>query len=82
MAEMGSAELSEWVALLRVEPWGCYRQDLQAALCAWAALAPWSKQVKMTDLLLQFGDRKPGDVELDFDQLKAYMVGIGGTASG
>lgn len=57
-ATMSSAEMAEWMALLRVEPWGPYRADLQAAIGAWAAAAPWSSQVKVGDFVPEFGNQQ------------------------
>jgi hypothetical protein len=48
---MSSTELAEWVALIRLDPWGYYRSDLQHALAAWAPMAAWSKGAKITDFL-------------------------------
>ncbi len=48
---MSSTELAEWVALIRLDPWGYYRSDLQHALAAWAPMAAWSKGAKVTDFL-------------------------------
>ena len=72
---MSSAELAEWLALLRVEPWGPYRADLQAAIGAWASAAPWSSKVKLADFLPEFGAR---DKSTDQAAMVAKMLALGG----
>lgn len=81
---MGSAELSEWLALLRVEPWGPYRSDLSAAIVAWSSAAPWCKEAKLGDFMPDYGgtaDREP--VEQNEEQaiarLKLKLAAMGGT---
>ena len=48
---MSSTELAEWVALIRLDPWGYYRSDTQHALSAWAPMAAWSKGAKISDFM-------------------------------
>lgn len=76
---MTSSEVSEWAALIAVEPWGCYRQDLLNAISAYASAAPWCKGTKISDWMPDF-NRKPA--ELDRDGLKAYLLAIGGKQLG
>lgn len=68
---MSSAEYAEWMALLRVEPWGHYRADFQAAIGAWASAAPWSNQVKVSDFVPEYGDRAV--TPTDPAQIRAYF---------
>ena len=67
VAEVGervdSQELSEWSALLSIEPWGQYRLDLLNAISAYASAAPWCKNTKVSDWMPTFGDAKKVDHE-------------------
>lgn len=48
---MSARELAEWIELLRVDPWGVYRSDLQHALAAWSPLAAAGGKAKVEDFL-------------------------------
>lgn len=48
---MSATELAEWVALIRLDPWGYYRTDRASALCAWASMAAWSRGAKIEDFM-------------------------------
>lgn len=73
---MSSAEYSEWMALLRVEPWGQYRADFQAAIGAWASAAPWSSQVKVSDFVPEYGDRTA--TPTDPAKIRAFFRALSG----
>ena len=75
---LGSGELSEWIALLAVEPWGPYRADLLNAISAYASAAPWCKGTKVSDWLPKFGNSssEPEDRE----KLLSYLTALGGKA--
>ena len=77
---MGSAELSEWMALLRVEPWGPYRSDLSAAIVAWSAAAPWCKEARLGDFLPDYGggEKEPETEEQAMDRIRKRLVAMGG----
>ncbi len=74
VAELGerltSSELSEWIAMLAVEPWGPYRQDLLNAISAYASAAPWCKNTKVSDWMPRF-ERQEADRESLLTYLKA-----------
>ena len=74
VAELGerltSSELSEWIAMLAVEPWGPYRQDLLNAISAYASAAPWCKNTKVKDWMPRF-ERQEADRESLLTYLKA-----------
>lgn len=69
-----SVELSKWIALLAVEPWGCYRQDLLNAISCYASAAPWCKGTKISDWMPNFEGRK----ELEGDNLLLALKSLGG----
>jgi hypothetical protein len=71
---VSSPELSEWIALLSVEPWGPYRADLLNAISAYASAAPWCKGTKVSDWLPKFG----GEQEPDREKLLSYLTALGG----
>jgi hypothetical protein len=48
---MSAREFSEWIELLRVDPWGPYRSDLQHALTAWSPIAAAGGKAKVEDFL-------------------------------
>lgn len=48
---MSAREFSEWIELLRVDPWGPYRSDLQHALSAWSPIAAAGGKAKVEDFL-------------------------------
>jgi hypothetical protein len=48
---LSSSELTEWVALAWLDPWGEYRADVRGAVAAWASVAAWSSQSKVQDFL-------------------------------
>lgn len=80
-SRMGSAEFSEWMALLRVEPWGPYRSDLSAAIVAWSAAAPWCKEAKLGDFLPDYGggrEAEPETEEQAIRRIKARLMAMGG----
>lgn len=77
---MGAAEFAEWLALLRVEPWGPYRADLTGAIGAWAVAAPWSKETKVSDFLPKFGEKESDKPNLE--RLRAYLLALGGKPRG
>jgi hypothetical protein len=74
---VSSPELSEWIALLSVEPWGPYRADLLNAISAYASAAPWCKGTKVSDWMPQFSRPEP-----DREQLLQYLTALGGKARG
>jgi len=48
---MSAREFSEWLELLRIDPWGPYRSDLQHALTAWSPLAAAGGKAKVEEFL-------------------------------
>jgi len=70
LAEMRPSELGQWIALMQVEPWGAYRDDVRAGVAA-ACLAPmWGKRkdgqgFKPTDFMPDFEPQQ----ELDSNDL-------------
>jgi len=81
VAELGermtSVELSEWIALSRIEPWGAARGDVQAATMAWAATAPWSKEVSLADYLPRYGEERVEN-KMSPEQARAILLSAGG----
>jgi hypothetical protein len=75
---MTSTELSEWAALLAVEPWGPYRLDLLNAISAYASAAPWCKGTKVSDWMPRFDGGKPTDQT----SMLAYLKALGGVVHG
>lgn len=78
---MTAAELHEWVALISIDPWGPYRSDLHAAMTAWAGVAPWSKQAKVSDFLIrepESRNQKPATLE----EARSFLSGLGGRKHG
>lgn len=75
---VSSRELSEWVALLAVEPWGPYRLDLLNAISAYASASPWCKSTKVSDWMPRFGEEK----HLDGDKLLLALQSLGGKLRG
>jgi hypothetical protein len=75
---VNSRELSEWIALLAVEPWGPYRADLLNAINCYAVSAPWCKGTKVSDWMPQFEGKK----ELDGEQLLLALKSLGGKVRG
>ena len=82
LAEMRPSELSRWMALARVEPWGAARDDLRAGYIA-ASLAPaWMKKngggaFAVSDFMLDF-TRDP-DAPVDHVALsKKLRAALGG----
>lgn len=73
---MGSRELSEWMALLAVEPWGPYRADYHAAQASWASAAPWSKDARLGDFLPRWGEAAE-EKELSPGDLRAALLALG-----
>lgn len=73
-----SVELSKWIALLAVEPWGYYRQDLLNAISCYATAAPWCKGTKISDWMPNFEGRK----ELEGDTLLLALKSLGGSVRG
>lgn len=73
-----SVELSKWIALLAVEPWGCYRQDLLNAIACFASVSPWGKASKVSDWMPNFEGRK----ELEGDALVLALKSLGGKLRG
>lgn len=61
LAEIDSAELTEWMAYYRLEPFGGQRGDFQAALVAQTVAACHGGKRKLGDYLLDFDGtrRKP-----------------------
>lgn len=76
---MTSAELSEWAALIAVEPWGPYRADLLNAISAYAAAAPWCKNTKVGDWMPKFSGQ---DQPADQSSMLAYLKALGGVVHG
>jgi hypothetical protein len=80
VAELGermtASELSEWIALMTVEPWGQARGDIQAATAAWAATAPWAKDVSLADFLPRYGEESRQQ-ELTPEQARAILLASG-----
>lgn len=68
-----SVELSEWIAMLSIEPWGPYRLDLLNAISAYASAAPWCKNTKVSDWMPQFSRPEPNR-----EQLLQYLTALGG----
>jgi hypothetical protein len=81
VAELGdrltSCELSEWIALLAVEPWGPYRQDLLNAISCYASAAPWCKNTKVSDWIPRFDKHEP-----DQSAILPYLRSLGGVIHG
>lgn len=81
VAELGdrltSSELSEWIALLAVEPWGPYRQDLLNAISCYASAAPWCKNTKVSDWIPRFDKLEP-----DRDSILTYLKATGASIHG
>ena len=81
VAELGdrltSSELSEWIALLAVEPWGPYRQDLLNAISCYASAAPWCKNTKVSDWIPRFDKHEP-----DRDSILTYWRATGASIHG
>ena len=81
VAELGdrltSSELSEWIALLAVEPWGPYRQDLLNAISCYASAAPWCKNTKVSDWIPRFDKH-----ESDQAAILPYLRSLGGVIHG
>jgi hypothetical protein len=81
VAELGdrltSSELSEWIALLAVEPWGPYRQDLLNAISCYASAAPWCKNTKVSDWIPRFDKHEP-----DRDSILTYLKATGASIHG
>ena len=77
-SSMSSGELSEWAALLAVEPWGPYRLDLLNAISCYAAAAPWCKNTKVSDWMPKFETVK----EPDQAALLPYLMSLGGKVHG
>ena len=77
---MTAAELAEWIALIPIDPWGPYRADLHGAMAAWAGVAPWSKQAKVSDFLIREPeqDRKPATI----DEARSFLAALGGRKHG
>lgn len=73
---MSASELAEWMALMSVEPWGQARGDIQAATAAWAATAPWAKDVSMSDFLPRYGEESSAQ-EMSPEQAKAILLASG-----
>jgi len=73
--ELSSAELTEWIALLSIEPWGPYRDDYLSSVTAWASLSPWSKEIKLADLIPKWGQQEQ---ELPIEQQIEFMKCLGG----
>jgi hypothetical protein len=48
---MSSKELTEWILLAWLDPWGEYRADVRGAVAAWASVASWSSECKVQDFL-------------------------------
>ena len=72
-----SSELSEWIALLAVEPWGPYRQDLLNAISCYASAAPWCKNTKVSDWIPRFSKNEP-----DRDSILTYLKATGASIHG
>lgn len=76
---MTAAELAEWIALIPIDPWGPYRADLHGAMNAWAGVAPWSKQAKVSDFLIREPDQeKPATI----DEARSFLMALGGRTNG
>lgn len=73
---MSASELAEWMALMSVEPWGQARGDIQAATAAWAATAPWAKDVSMSDFLPRYGEESRQQ-EMSPEQARAILLASG-----
>lgn len=82
VAELGnrmtSSEVSEWIALLAVEPWGPYRLDLLNAIACYASAAPWCKNTKVSDWMPKFQVDDPPDRDALLQYLKATGAQIHG----
>ena len=76
---MSSTELNEWMALVRLDPWGPFRDDLRGAIGAWAATAAWSKNSRVTDFLIRDAaeESQPATVAAARAYLKALRAGHG-----
>ena len=64
-ASLSAAELREWIAFYRIDPWGEQRADLRMARIVWAVLQVNSKQPVSEDELRLFPDEAnelPDDV--------------------
>ena len=64
LREIESAELSEWMAYERIEPFGQRRGDYQAAVIAQTvARCAGNKNTKLEDFLLDFKPARPPQSE-------------------
>ena len=62
LASISSEELAEWAAYYRINPFGSYRSDLQAANVAMVTAQVNAKKghvFKLTDFMLKFGEPEP-----------------------
>jgi hypothetical protein len=76
---MTMAELGEWLALLKIEPWGSYREDLLTAMICRAVIAPWSKKDTTLESFLPSWWRKEQKEisEETPEQAMAYLISLG-----
>ncbi len=84
LSRVGSDELTEWMALYRVEPWGERRSDLQAGVvAATVANCNRAKAGDRTfgpeDFALEFGAREPQSAAEMAAKLRAQVLAAGGT---
>lgn len=73
---MTSTELTEWMALIPMDPWGPFRDDLRGAIGAWASTAAWSKNAKVTDFLIRdpVEESRPATMA----DARAFLKALGG----
>lgn len=74
-------ELEEWLALLRIEPWGSYREDLLTAMIMRSAIAPWSKsQTSIESFLPSWWRAQEQEITSEKrEQALAYLMSLGAT---
>ena len=81
LAEMRPTELSRWLALMQIEPWGAYRDDLRAGYVA-AALAPaWLKKhsgggFAPSDFMPDFSEQPTPSAAKPNQTLRAFLDGM------
>ena len=77
---MGAAELAQWMELLRVEPWGPYRQDA-LALRGWfySVAGPHASPRDLAqDMRLPWVDRVEEVQMVTPEQMRAALLAMGG----
>lgn len=81
LATTSSAELAEWEAYWRINPFGPVRGDYQAALVAQTVAAAHGSKAKLKDFLLRFEPRKPQSPELQQHLLNLFFLSLGNASA-